>query len=99
MTSSRPLRAPWNFIEDFRRGGLGGGGGRRFFLVAFGPLRSASSAGLAVEPDEDDVSDSRTEDRPFVSAGIPVSSRRVAVGRRLTGGLLRAAALVDIPGE
>ncbi len=53
------------FLDDLRSGGLGGGGDRRvvFFLVCVVAFPPRSPA-FTVDPEEDEVNDSRSAGRP-----------------------------------
>lgn len=79
-----------NFCEDFRGGGLGGIGDKRFFFFFLSPFSP-----LTVEFDDDDVRDSRSDGRPCTSR-TPVSpslglgtlpARLLDTGGRLVIGL------------
>ena len=82
-----------NFLDDLRIGGLGGGGeSRDFFVLMWALTLPPRSPAFTVDPEEDEVKDSRSAGRPWLS-NLPLPSpwtnpptfRPVSV----TGGQLR----------
>jgi hypothetical protein len=76
-----------NFCEDFRGGGLGGGGVNRFFFFFFSfPFPSP----LTVEFDDEDVADSRNEGRLSTAITTSSLSEKLPAVLLAGGGLLIA---------
>ena len=77
-----------NFCDDFRGGGLGGNGDKRFFFFLSFSFFSSFPLPL-VELDEEDVSDSRNEGNPCVSRiSTFLSSEALPMRLLVTGGRL-----------
>jgi hypothetical protein len=77
-----------NFCDDFRGGGLGGNGDKRFFFLLSFSFFSSFPLAL-VEFDEEDVSDSRNEGNPCASrTSTSLSSEALPMRLLVTGGRL-----------